>query len=340
MYFNGHNLLANQLKENGIDYKMLENAFVDIEDFDKAQELVNNFRVETLHRKLDSFAKQYCPFIKQFNLSYRWSIMQAEYATDIIFKQQKDLKIIYENLTRTAIHTVKLKHIATFLGRKLHGNYQGEMGNGYNTRIEGTRIKHSMSSVSIKMYDKFSQVLRIETTVNDVSFFKHYRMVEHRDGTTSRKLANMKKGIYSQSVLREMVENANQRYIEFISAIDDTSVGVNNLNKISRTVVRDNRSYKGFNFFSDEDLEMLEVLTSGEFNIRGFQNKNLQQMVKDKTTSQISRIIKRLRVHGLIKKIPSTYRYHLTKLGKYVITMGLKLKEIVIIPELNFQTAA
>ena len=69
-------------------------------------------------------------------------------------------------------------------------------------------------------------------------------MVEHRDGTTSRKLASMKKGIYSLSVLREMVENANQRYIEFISAIDDTSVGVNNLNKISRTVVRDNKSYK------------------------------------------------------------------------------------------------
>jgi len=294
MYFNGHNLLANQLKENGIDYKMLENAFVDIEDFDKAQELVNNFSVETLHRKLNSFAEQYCPFIKQFNLSYHWSIMQAEYATDIIFKQQKDLKIIYENLTRTAIHTVKPKNIATFLGRKLHGNYQDEMGNDYSTRIEGTRIKHSMGKVSIKMYDKFSQVLRIETTVNDVSFFKHYRMVEYRDGTTSRKLANMKKGIYSLSVLREMVENANQRYIEFISAIDDMSVGVNNLNGISRTVVRDNRSYKGFNFFSDEDLEMMEVLTSGEFNIRGFQNKNLQQMVKDKTSSQISRIIKRL----------------------------------------------
>jgi len=340
MYFNGHNLLANQLKENGIDYKMLENAFVDIEDFEKAQELVNNFSVETLHRKLDSFAKQYCPFIKQFNLSYHWSIMQAEYATDIIFKRQKDLKIIYENLTRTAIHTVKPKNIATFLGRKLHGNYQDEMGNDYSTRIEGTRIKHSMGKVSIKMYDKFSQVLRIETTVNDVSFFKHYRMVEHRDGTTSRKLASMKKGIYSLSILREMVEKANQRYIEFISAIDDKSVGVNNLNGISRTVVRDNRSYKGFNFFSDEDLEMLEVLTSGEFNIRGFQNKNLQQMVKDKTSSQISRIIKRLRVHGLIKKIPSTYRYHMTKLGKYVITMGLKLKEIVIIQELNFQTAA
>jgi len=340
MYFNGHNLLANQLEKNGIDYKMLENAFVEIEDFDKAQELVNNFSVETLHHKLNSFAERYCPIIKQFNLSYHWSIMQAEYATDIIFKRQKDLKIIYENLTRTAIHTVKPNNIATFLGRKLHGNYQGEMGNDFNTRIEGTRIKHSMGKVSIKMYDKFSQVLRIETTVNDVSFFKHYRMVEHHDGTTSRKLANMKKGIYSLPILREMVEKANQRYIEFISAIDDTSVGVNNLNKISRPVVKNNRSYKGFNFFSDEDQEVFEALASGEFNIRGFQNKGIREMIKDKTSSQVSRIIKRLQVHGLIRKIPSTYKYHLTKLGKYVITMGLKLKKIVIIPELNFQTAA
>ncbi len=40
-----------------------------------------------------------------------------------------------------------------------------------------------MGSVSIKMYDKFGKILRIETTSNDISFFKHYREVEHRDGT-------------------------------------------------------------------------------------------------------------------------------------------------------------
>jgi hypothetical protein len=66
---------------------------------------------------------------------------------------------------------VKPDHIATFLGRKLNGNYQDEMGNRFHTRIEGTRIKHTMGPVTIKMYDKFRLILRIETTVVNVSFF-------------------------------------------------------------------------------------------------------------------------------------------------------------------------
>ncbi len=66
------------------------------------------------------------------------------------------------------------------------------MGNRFNTRIEGTRIKHTMGPVSIKMYDKFRLILRIETTVVNVSFFKHYREVEHKDGTSSMAWAEMK----------------------------------------------------------------------------------------------------------------------------------------------------
>jgi len=63
----------------------------------------------------------------------------------------------------------------------------------YNIRIEGSRIKHSMGKSSIKMYDKFSKILRIETTTNDVSFFKHYREVEHRNGEKSMQYAALKK---------------------------------------------------------------------------------------------------------------------------------------------------
>ena len=52
-----------------------------------------------------------------------------------------------------------------------------------------------MGPVSIKLYDKFNLILRIETTVNNVTFFKQYRQVQHRDGTTSMKWAPMKKTI-------------------------------------------------------------------------------------------------------------------------------------------------
>jgi len=161
IFFNGHNPLANQLQKHGIHYKMLDNDFPDIDDFDKAQELADNFNIGWLHRKLDSFATRFCPIIGRYQMTYHWSIMQVEYATDIIIKRQKDPKPIYENLSWTAIHAVKADNVATFLGRKLHANYQDEVGNNFSTRIEGTRIKHSMGKVSIKMYDKFSQILLV-----------------------------------------------------------------------------------------------------------------------------------------------------------------------------------
>lgn len=208
------------------------------------------------------------------------------------------------------------------------------MGNNFNTRIEGTRIKHTMGPVSIKMYDKMGIALRIECTVNNLSFFKHYREVEHRDGTCSLKLAPMKKGIYSLSPLRELLLAANHRYLEFISSLDDNSAGMKNLNKVSKTVIENNRSYKGFNFFSDDDQQLFEAVASGEYNISGFQNKNLRKKLLGKSSSQVSRLIKRLRTHGLLKKIGRTYKYYLTKLGRKVIASGLKLKEFFVIPEL------
>ena len=222
--------------------------------------------------------------MKQFELNYHWSLDQVEFATDIVFQRQSDLQAIYERLTRTAIHTVKPDNIATFLGRKLNGNYQDEMGNRFNTRVEGTRIKHTMGPVSIKMYDKFRLILRIETTVLNVSFFKHYREVEHKDGTRSMAWAEMKKTIYSWAPLRELLLAANRRYLEFISTIEDDKSGTDKLNKISQPVEENDRSYRGFNFFDPDDEELFEALGRGEFNISGFQNKDLRRRVKSKNT--------------------------------------------------------
>ena len=174
-YCNGHSYLARQMDKRKIEYRILDNAFGWIADFAQAETLADELRADLLHRKLDEYAAQFCPVLKQFELSYHWSLDQVEYSTDIVFGKQSDLQVIYERLTRAAIHTVKPDNIATFLGRKLTGNYQDEMGNRFNTRIEGTRIKHMMGPVSIKMYDKFHLIMRIETTVNNVTFFKHYR---------------------------------------------------------------------------------------------------------------------------------------------------------------------
>ena len=192
-----------------------------------------------------------------------------------------------------------------------------------------------MGPVSVKMYDKFSLVLRIETTVNNVTFFKHYRTVEHKNGTRTKKIAQMKKGIYSLSPLRELLMAVNRRYLEFISAFDDQGAGIKKLNKVSQSITINNRSYKGFNLFSENDQSIFEKITNGEFLITGFQNKTLRESIPGKNTGQISRLIKRLRVHGLIKKVRNTYKYYPSKYGLEVILTGLKIKNFHIIPALS-----
>ena len=122
-YFNGHNWLANQLKQHGIAFEQYDNAFLEIADFGTANQLAAQLDVEQLHAKLNSTAQQYCPVVADLGLQYSWSISQAEYATDLVFKCQQTLQSFYHHLLETLIQAVKPADIATFLGRKMHGNY-------------------------------------------------------------------------------------------------------------------------------------------------------------------------------------------------------------------------
>jgi hypothetical protein len=332
--FNGHNWLAGRLGKLGIEYRMADNAFEHIADWQRAQSLSNGWEAKRIHARLNELARQCCPIYGDFATGYHWSVDQCEYATDIVFRQQADLQAIYENLARTAVHTVKPDNIATFLGRKLSTQYEGEMGNRFNIRIEGTRIKHTMGPVSIKLYDKFGLILRIETTVNDLTFFKHYREVEHRDGARETKWASMQKTIYSLPALRELLEAANRRYLEFLSAIQDPRAGRDKLDKLSQPVQQEGRRYCGFNLFDPDDETLLCAIVRGEFNISGLHNKTLRRHLPERNSGQTSRLLKGLRTHGLIKKIGHTYKYYVTSLGKEVVATALKLRELVIIPQL------
>jgi hypothetical protein len=260
--------------------------------------------------------------------------MQAEYATDVVFNDRDTLNPIYEELVRTLSHAVKPDNIAMFLGKRLDVRFEGELGGQFSTRIEGHSIRHYMGKSGIKMYDKFGCVLRIETFTNDVSFFKHHRRVEHRDGSYSYKTANMRKTIHSLPDLSELMRSCNRRYLEFLSAIDDPTNGIKRLNKISRPVREAGRSYRGFNLFSADDEAVFRAIAQGGIQSFGIRNCGLREML-DKTSGQVSRILKRLRNHGLIKKTANSYKYYLTSFGRQAVATSLKLKELFIIPNLR-----
>jgi len=333
VYFNGHAWLATQLKARGMEYELRDNAFTNIADFAAANQLAEHLDIPRLHAKLDQFAQRYCPVGSTVQHLYHWSLRQTEYATDLVFKHPKSLSF-YVALLYLLVLCVKPENIAAFLGQKLHGNYQGEVGTRFNVRRWGTRLKHFMGPVSIKLYDKFGLILRIETTVNDVSFFSHYREVRHRTGKCEMRQAKMQKTIYSLAPLRALLVAANRRYLAFLSDLETPEVGEPLLNQLTQARAENQHTYKGFNLLAHEEAAMLRTLLRGEFAISGLTHKAVQQALPDTTSGQISRLLKRLRVHGLIKKVGRRYKYYLTDFGRRVAAIALKLREIVVIPML------
>jgi hypothetical protein len=118
-YCNGHSWLARQLAAAGIGFTLADNAFVRIDDWQRAQNLADQLSPATLHHALDRYAKQCCPVFDALAPSYHWSSTQVEYATDLVFRSQVVLKPLYQQLSRQAILTVKAEHVATFLGHNI-----------------------------------------------------------------------------------------------------------------------------------------------------------------------------------------------------------------------------
>lgn len=337
-YCNGHAWLARKLTAAGIDFSLADNAFVRIADFPRAQALADAIKPDELHRRLDRYAKRLCPVLEVFAQSYHWSLMQVEYSTDLVFRSEAILKPLYEQLSREAVLSVKAEQVASFLGKKITPLLAQEIGSRFATRIEGTCIKHRFAKTGVKMYDKFGRVLRLETTTNQVSFFKHHRKVEHRNGHSTRELAALKKTIYSLIDLREILLGCNRRYLEFLSAIEDTSNGQRDLARLTEPQRDGDRTIKGLNFFQRSEQRLLRALQRPEFNIHGVRRADLKPFLPGFTPSRLSRQLHRLRSLGLIKRVTRSYRYYLTRLGRSAIAAACSLTQFQIIPALASAT--
>jgi hypothetical protein len=337
-YCNGHSWLARKLTAAGVEFSLADNAFLRIADFERAQALADAMKPDELHRRLDRYAKRFCAVLDVFGQAYHWSLMQVEYSMDLVFRSEAILKPLYEQLSREAVLSVKAEQVASFLGKKISPLLAQEIDSRFTTRIQGTCIKHRFGKTGVKMYDKFGRVLRLETTTNQVSFFKHHRKVEHRDGHATRELAALKKSIYSLIDLREILLGCNRRYLEFLSAIEDTSNGQRDLARLTEPQREGDRTIKGLNFFQRTEQQLLRALQRPEFNIHGVRRADLAPFLPGLSASRLSRQLHRLRFLGLIKRVTRSYRYYLTRLGRSAIAAACSLTQFQIIPALAAAT--
>ena len=131
------NWLARRLDEAGIEYEMAENAFLLIEDFEAAQRLADRFRAQSLHRRLNQWAKQVLPWLERFSSGYHWCFRQVEYATDVVFRRQADLQPLYKRHRSDRRAQPPGGPGGDLPGSKAHPRLSGEAGNDFSTRIRG-----------------------------------------------------------------------------------------------------------------------------------------------------------------------------------------------------------
>ncbi|MBI2417502.1 MAG: winged helix-turn-helix transcriptional regulator, partial [Ignavibacteriales bacterium] len=339
IYFNGHNYLANKMIQKDIQFQMIDNAFVHIGNYDEAQKIVDNFKAERLKKILDIFTNRFIPFLAVNQWGYRWTVMQMEYATDIIFKNPDKLRLVYGELSHMSVLSIRPQDIAHYFETKYSARTKQTIVNRMEDRsfiagkISVTRVKHQKGANAIKMYDKVFCILRVETTINDPHELYTFRLVPHRNGTTSKKRAYVPKSIFSLYTLAQIAKTANFRYLDTLAAFDENSTGSINLFSVAEPVYQNKRSYPGFNLCKQTDALLLRLLLQKE-SIQGLRNKELRHELPHISSSAMSRILKRLRLHRLIRKIPSSYRYNLTKLGRKVAVAALAVVELKLKPGL------
>ena len=140
------------------------------------------------------------------------------------------------------------------------------------------------------------------------------------------KFAPMKKTIYSLGALREALNAANRRYLEFLSAIDDPSNGIDKLNKITRTVHEEARGLIA-DSTSSTKTRRSALADTGPRRIhhqwRAEQSSTVHSVPAIQQRPNVEDHTLRLRTHGLLKKASHCYKYYLTALGKQgVVSAG------------------
>lgn len=336
VYFNGHSWLAQQLEAAGISYRLVDNALSQCGDWARAQQLADGLDPRDLHEKLKALTRLCCPVTSQFPNGYHWCLTQVEYAQDLVFKDPQSLDRLFEELARQALLAIKSEDVARFLGKRLPLGQDTPVNSHLGRRHEGLRLKHSFGPASVKLYNKPGGILRLEMTTYDVSFFRHYRQVVHQDGTKEQCLATMKKSIYSVRDLAPLMEAGVKRYSQWVASLQEHTASQQDTTRLGRPA-RDQqgRSYRGFNPFLEEDEAVLQILLRGEHALAGLTARRLRSLLEGWSRGRISRLLKRFRLHGLLRKVGGTYTYHLTSLARRVATAVLEIKNNLMVPQLT-----
>jgi hypothetical protein len=333
---NGRRWLYRQLQREGLNYRCQDNLLLHVDDWRRAQQLLDEQSHADWPTLLDSLAAATNPLLPylrdEARVPYYWVTEQSEWATDLLFRDPADLADLYPRLTRHAIAVLGCRDILRFLGRRVsaegYGRYAGEVKADYGQRREGLRVKFWHDTNSVKAYDKFGHALRLETTINQADSFKVYRTREG-DADGPRSWLRLRKGVADLPRQAEISQRANERLAESLATSASALPLGKLLEPLGRPVFQDGQRTRALNPLTGDDGALLRTIARGDFLVQGLRNRDLRvalfgdtadEAMQRRQAAAVTRKLRLLRAHGLIIKVQKTHRYQVSAQGRRILT--------------------
>ena len=329
VYLNGREWLARQMDGVGLRYRRSDNKFLWVEDWPAAQQLFDQQLQTSWPGVLDTLQRQVHPLhpghLGRLPVAYNWTVYQSEWATDVAFTSRQDLEQCYRRWLRHAFLNFDSVDVLRFLGRsgRLYENGMPAVHTNVEQFYEGTRLKHWVDHNSLKLYDHLN-VLRPETTINEPKGFRVYRTAQDDpDGTMPWRI--LRRSVADLYRRAQVSQAANERYLEALAGVSETKTVKELTEALCRRVPepgkKSGRKVRALNPLAASDAALLTAISDPKHMVNGVRNRDLVQALypeptidaqeKRRRSARVTRLIRILRGHGLLHKVPRTHRYQI-----------------------------
>jgi hypothetical protein len=311
---NGHHYAQAQAARAGIGFTALDNGFAACHDVPALQAICDSLdedKIEALARKWLAILP--CPYSAADQAAgYRYdiSVLQAEFSLTQVLNRPLAGRIFFDQVIHDNLAIGRPDQVGLIFGRRIIRKGPHATPGRFRTRVITDGVTPSLhvdyKNSKIKQYHKLGKALRTETTVNDT-----------RDFGIGKRLTNL-------PALRQIGFSANRRLLAVQTLSHDPITGADALAQVTDPVTTETGTrVAGLRLTDPRALALLAVLCIFRLLPNGFTNADLRRHLapllgKDPdlmTSGQITYDLRRLRLHGLIERIPHTFRYRVTDTG-------------------------
>ena len=332
---NGREWLRRSLEKIGVDHSVKGNKFSFIDDYQTAQRILDEQRNSHWTEILSGLLPDVFPSMKSVvgeELSYYWTLWQSELATDMIFDSPRRIDPFIDTMLRYALMTGSFTNVMRYMDRPLtsRGVPRSNCSDEYKGRAisfnDGLCLRFWLNGNSVKIYNE-ANVIRTETTTHNPSMFKAHRHKKGDSEETPKKLRGLRKSVADTPLTAAKAQQVNDRFMNHLAQCEDETPAAKIFAGVSKAKKKDGRRIRALDV-TGKDRALIQAISTPKFSVSGMTNHALREILEGEEgyagktekqlSSKVSRQLRMLRDHGLIKKMPRQNRYQLTPKGQQV----------------------